>query len=811
MPSRTDLRLRHSVAPRVLNGSLATRGLTSNAHLSVRAAPPVSPNAPILTTFVWKQGGARLYLAGSFDDWRKHEMTYVPDANSHVLVVEVPPGEYFYRFVVDGCWRVADGAPDLREDMFGEMSHFIAISADSVAAGSASVARTDLISGSPVIDEGASDTDGDDGSVVQKENEDMDEAENRKSIPLPPRQRGNGFVEDYDDDANGEFDLQVDVLEAIKDIAEKTTEGAPISPIKQSATSGRPGRRKKPGRRMMARVFALLFAQPLEPEPEELPPPPPSKNQRMHAAAVQKTQGKPRGLRVWFTSEKKEYEEAASKGRKLTEEEKNAVIDPHDTAMRLHQVEENAQNRQLLGKTLFAQGKYDAALALFSLSVKLREDNGLRNAKTNAVAHTDVASAFIHLDDLKNAEKHLRVALDIFSRATFSGGRVQLGDVHCFLGVVADMNGSLKQAELSYRNAIDLYEKSRATESNPNYETAIDNLSANTKRQKQAEMDGTMVDGCVPVPNRDPPPPPTPQQQSSASRGNANQVMSPSKRQQANLPPSPGQNGAGGVGGTHVYSPSNVRRPNESEIRKTPSKMSPRPPLPPTQTPPAKTPPRRKPVPGYESNTQPPTPETWHAMAEHARKSMPRSPQAPSPQAYEQQEEAPAGGYEEMSRGWHNDGRRLLAAGKYKDAIDMYTLAIYTRKRHGPWTTQQNARTLIEHARAQFATRDLVGASESLQDAVKILEELANDAMLLGETWSSLGSVLDRVGGKGEEAEQAHIAAMVVYGRANMSTEDKKWNKAWRNLCANLESRPGAHTPDEVWAVIEAGINDTGV
>ena len=198
-------------------------------------------------------------------------------------------------------------------------------------------------------------------------------------------------------------------------------------------------------------------------------------------------------------------------------------------------------------------------------------------------------------------------------------------------------------------------------------------------------------------------------------------------------------------------------------------------------------------------------------MAEHARKSMPRSPQA-LPEVHEaQEEEAAAGGYEEMSRGWHNDGRRLLAAGKYKEAIDMYTLAIYTRKRHGPWTTEQNARTLIEHARAQFATRELVGAGESLRDAVKILEELSCDAMLLGETWSSLGSVLDRVGGRGEEAEQAHIAAMVVYGRANMSTEDKKWNKAWRSLCANLESRPGAHSPEEVWAIIEAGINDTGV
>eukprot|EP00171_Calliarthron_tuberculosum_P012256 IDg12256t1 len=383
MGSRGDVALRHSLAPRVLDGQLAQQSLESNARMSVRAAAPQSADAPILTTFVWKDAGARVMLAGSFDDWRKHEMTYVSASNSFVLVVEIPPGAYFYRFVVDGRWRVADSDPNLREDDFGEMSHYIDISADAVAAArpkrfsTASVAQS-AVSGTVVVDDGASDTDGEgenDPESGSANEQDENDPGNRKSVPLPPRQRGNGFIEDYDDDICGELDLQADVFEAMKDVAEKTTDSAPTSPVAGSTLPSRGQRRRKPGRRMIAKVFAVLFGEVEEEEVQE--PAPMSRNQKMHAMTNQQNKSGMRGLRVWFPNEQNFPGQAS--GRKMKESETKEIIDVSGKAMKLHQAEENASNRQMLGKTLFAQGKYDAALALFSLSVKLREDNGLKN------------------------------------------------------------------------------------------------------------------------------------------------------------------------------------------------------------------------------------------------------------------------------------------------------------------------------------------------------------------------------------------------------------------------------------------------
>lgn len=99
--------------------------------------------------------------------------------------------------------------------------------------------------------------------------------------------------------------------------------------------------------------------------------------------------------------------------------EKANVISADDTALRVHQVEENRNTRQLVGKTWFGQGKYDAALALFSLTAKLREDDALWLAKATSIADTDVDSGFIHMEDLKSASKHLNKPVAIFNNGTF--------------------------------------------------------------------------------------------------------------------------------------------------------------------------------------------------------------------------------------------------------------------------------------------------------------------------------------------------------------------------------------------------------
>ena len=868
------LNLRHSIAPRILDNSVPMATLVSNSRFSVRVAPPRptsqrTSTSKILTTFVWRDLGVRVCLAGSFDDWRKHQMTFVADVGYHILVTELPPGEYTYRFVVDGRWRVAEGDPNLIEDEYGEMSHFLVISADSVegatpkrfSTASVALAEPDVLGAvqdDVVTDRGESDTESEEEYEYESEEEEEEEEEDddddddhdddhddhyedEEVDPVPPapeppqpplpRHRGDAaYIEDYDDDACGELDLQADVFEAMMDVAEKTDvkEAHTVSPTahSQSSHTDRKQRRrfrKRPGGRMLRKVWGLLFGdtrdgeENIDPE-EEKKQQTPTHNQKIHGLAEHENAMK-KGLKVWFPNERN-FPIIGNKTRKVPQQEVKEVIDVGEKALKLHQVEDNANTRQMLGKTLFAQGKYDAALALFSLSVKLREDNGLKYAKTTAIAHTDVASAFIHLEDLKNAEKHLKKSLAIFDKGTFSGGRSHLGDVHCFLGVVGDMKGDLKAGESSYRKAIDLYEKNRATD-NPNYNTAKENLSANVRRQKIAPKKKPQI-----IQQKQEPPS---TMQSDVSNGHHY--------------PQPGQHSVAPVSPQKATPPppaAPIPAPSPPPARSNPPQHVPRPLEPSRPAPRIESSALRSPSPSLtnnrdsrafatladnqnnipEENTKPLSnprhsrksgrPKTWKALADTARASMPKSPPIEGETTSEDDDDSEpiAGSYEEMCRMWHKDARKLLAKGNYKEAIDLYTLAVYTRKRHGPWRTRQNAETLVEYARALFATKELSESINLLRDAVTILEDLesAKNGLYLGEVWGNLGSVLDRVSGHSQEALTAHCAGMVAYGRAGMSTEDSKWLKAWKSLCISLKMSNTMEKKDEVWKSIDLQI-----
>lgn len=752
-------------------------------------------------------------------------MTYIPNLNYHVLVTELPPGEYVYRFVVDGRWRIAENDPNLTEDQFGELSHHLLISHDAVAQATpkrfstACVAHADPSLPDPadvVLDEGDSDTE---SERSDNDIENVPQAPDPPEPSPPPRRRGDAaYIEDYDDDACGELDLQADVFEAIKDVAETTSAkegthsvGGPAQ--SQSSWISRKNRgkhRRKPGVRILRKVWGILFGErdnddAYDDGEESSANPAPTRNQKAHGLAENEGAAR-KGLKVWFPNEKN-FPARGAKGRKVDSAETKEVIDVAQKAMKLHQVEDNANTRQMLGKTLFAQGKYDAALALFSLSVKLREDNGLKYAKTTAIAHTDVASAFIHLEDLKNAEKHLRMALAIYNKNTFSGGRSQLGDVHCFLGVVGDMKGDLRNAELSYRTAIGLYEKGKATDENPNYATAIENLNSNLRRQKYAPQQPAKIEKV------DPSPEPAPTQAKPQNKPQ-------SKMEVAKSPPTIESDVSFGKAHSAVPPPSRPLEPSRpaprlSEDSSAPEKGILKPPnqiergfsMFEKQQSIATNPPTHK---NEEAKRKSREPKSWKDLADTARASMPKSPPVEDVNGADSLDVPPAGSYEEMCRSWHQDARSLLLEGKYAEALDLYTLAVYTRKRHGPWTTRENADTLVEHARALFATKELAESVKTLKDAISILEQLdkKENALFLGEVWGNLGSVLDRLGNRQLEALTAHCAGMVTYGRAGISTDDPKWLKAWKSLCLNLKLNKGprSKTTDEVWQSIDLQI-----
>lgn len=750
-------------------------------------------------------------------------MTFVPGVGYHILVTELPPGDYVYRFVVDGRWKVAEGDPNLREDQFGEMSHFLTISHDTVANATPKRFSTAVVAHADAHMIGAKDVvvaHGESDTESEEETDEEGEVENRPDTPPLPRKRGDAaYIEDYDDDACGELDLQADVFEAMMDVAESTTlKGGAHSTANatqsQSSWTEKRSRgifKRRPGGRMLRKVWGMLFGDfkdgdgETNPDEESSQPAQASRNQKAHGLAGNENAIK-KGLKVWFPNERNSALKGV-KGRKVDPAETNEVIDVGEKALKLHQVEDNANTRQMLGKTLFAQGKYDAALALFSLSVKLREDNGLKYSKTTAIAHTDVASAFIHLEDLKNAEKHLRMALAIYAKKTFSGGRAQLGDVHCFLGVIGDMKGDLRVAEMAYRNAIDLYEKSKATDDNPNYATAIDNLNSNLKRQKVAQrqpppLPPKQISATAPQPRSVPPERKhnlAPTLDSTLSGSNQNHAPRPPPSAPKRLPPPKPLEASRPAPKLVEHVPKGILKPTNRLDNAPPGPLKQQLPSP------------KKSVFQTEANKrQSRHLKSWKDLADNARASMPETPPHENLSSSEDDAEPAAGSYEEMSRSWHKDARKLLLKRQFKEAIDLYTLAIYTRKRHGPWGTRENAETLVEYARALFATKELAESVDVLRDAISILEgmDAKNNQRFLGEVWGSLGSVLDRVRGHQQEALTAHCAGMVAYGRAGMSTDDAKWLKAWKSLCTSLKMNEGSPTKstDEIWKSIDLQI-----
>jgi 5'-AMP-activated protein kinase regulatory beta subunit len=56
-----------------------------------------------LQVFHWNHGGQQVYVTGTFNNWAAK----IPMAKSHndfTLILDIPPGQYEYRFIVDDEW-----------------------------------------------------------------------------------------------------------------------------------------------------------------------------------------------------------------------------------------------------------------------------------------------------------------------------------------------------------------------------------------------------------------------------------------------------------------------------------------------------------------------------------------------------------------------------------------------------------------------------------------------------------------------------------------------------------------------------------
>ncbi|WP_299229072.1 hypothetical protein [uncultured Psychroserpens sp.] len=73
------------------------------------------------------EGASKVIVAGTFNKWNEHLFKMYKIENGWELKLQVKPGEYEYRFIVDGRWMEDPTNPDKVLNEFGEYNSFISV------------------------------------------------------------------------------------------------------------------------------------------------------------------------------------------------------------------------------------------------------------------------------------------------------------------------------------------------------------------------------------------------------------------------------------------------------------------------------------------------------------------------------------------------------------------------------------------------------------------------------------------------------------------------------------------------------------
>eukprot|EP01051_Picozoa_sp_SAG22_P007670 SAG22_NODE_548_length_9247_cov_14.468080_3_plen_342_part_00 len=90
------------------------------------AEQPAPPPKPVPCVIIWRHPGTNVYLTGDFNGWSAQALLMQRDGNEFWAVLNLLPGIYHYKFVVDGEWMYA---PDhaTTKDARGNMSNNIRV------------------------------------------------------------------------------------------------------------------------------------------------------------------------------------------------------------------------------------------------------------------------------------------------------------------------------------------------------------------------------------------------------------------------------------------------------------------------------------------------------------------------------------------------------------------------------------------------------------------------------------------------------------------------------------------------------------
>ncbi len=88
----------------------------------------VNARVPRAVEFCLKaEVSSRVYVAGSFNNWNAtaHPLSYDRDSGVFRATVDLPPGTYEYKFLVDGVWCIDPDGPDWTSNEFGSLNSLI--------------------------------------------------------------------------------------------------------------------------------------------------------------------------------------------------------------------------------------------------------------------------------------------------------------------------------------------------------------------------------------------------------------------------------------------------------------------------------------------------------------------------------------------------------------------------------------------------------------------------------------------------------------------------------------------------------------
>jgi hypothetical protein len=121
-------------APYIFNddeeGKIAS--LTFEFEGSSYTAPRVALPAPSLkgnTTFKLKgyADASLVVLAGSFNDWNQSQLIFGREGGEWVCRVDLQPGRYTYKLIVDGNWMLDPANPDTEDDDYGNKNSVLLV------------------------------------------------------------------------------------------------------------------------------------------------------------------------------------------------------------------------------------------------------------------------------------------------------------------------------------------------------------------------------------------------------------------------------------------------------------------------------------------------------------------------------------------------------------------------------------------------------------------------------------------------------------------------------------------------------------